>query len=73
MLYYYFNYVYKIPQYCTCYEISIFEVMQQDIVWTKIVDRIQFLDSTYSGSICKYVSFTVAVGHTDVISNHSGA
>jgi len=32
MLYYYFNYVYKIPQYCTCYEISIFEVMQQDIV-----------------------------------------
>lgn len=47
--------------------------MQQDIAWTKIVGRIQFFESTYSGSTCKYVPFTVTDGYSDVISNHSSA
>jgi hypothetical protein len=28
--------------------------------------------STYSGSTCKYVTFSVTVDHSGVISNHSG-
>jgi hypothetical protein len=37
---YRFNDVYKIPQSCTGYEMSIFALMQQDIIWTE--GRIQF-------------------------------
>ena len=39
LLYSCFNYVYKVPQCCTCYEISIFEVIQQDIARTEIERR----------------------------------
>jgi hypothetical protein len=73
VIFFFFNSVYKIPQCCTGYEISVFEIMQQDIAWTKIVGCIQFFESTYSGSTCKYVSFTVTDAYSDVIYNHSGA
>jgi hypothetical protein len=65
---YCFNDVYKIPQSCTGYEISIFAIMQQDIIWTKTEGHMQY----FRLYLQRIYLLSVTVDHSGVISNHSG-